>query len=178
MDIQDIISRKRALLKAAQKKVAELQQQIATLETLAAEDAVDVALASKIEPSEHPAQATKTTTSTVSSVEDAAQKQTTQLKATSGGKNPKGSVRQAILGILSDGEERDLDYIDNLLQILVPVSVSRGALRNTLMTLRQDGLIYSRKPGYYNITQKGESPAATGLSGATMSPPGQATFRA
>lgn len=178
MDIQDIIARKRALLNEARKKVAELQQQIATLETLVGEDAVDAALASKIGPTEPPKQTTKTTIEPVGVADAESEQQPHQLEATRGGKNPKGSVRSAILKILSDGEERDLDYIDKQLQTMVPLPVSRGALRNTLMILRQDGLIYSRKPGYYNITQKGESPVAAGLSDATMSLTGQATIRA
>lgn len=162
MDIKQLISHKQALLKAAQDKVYELQQQITMLETIAAEDAVDTALASMIKPAE------KTVTDHLFDGLQAVSKviiqhQTGQLKATSTGRNPKGSVQSAILEILSDGVERDLDYLEEKQRTILPVPITRGALRTALMTLKNDGDVVSRKQGYFQLAQKGESPAGTGL---------------
>jgi hypothetical protein len=163
------------LLNAAQEKVSELQQQIATLETIAAEDAVDTALASKIKPVEKKS-ITDYMDGPVSEV--IVPHQAGQFKATPTGRNPKGSVQSAMLEILSDGVERDLDYIEEKQRTILPVPITRGALRTALMTLKNEGEVVSRKQGYFQLVQKGESPAGTGLSNATESSQGQATFRA
>ena len=153
MDIKQLITHKQALLKAAQDKVSELQQQIAILETIASEDAVDTALAGMIKPAE------KTVADHLidglEKMEGAyVQQKAINIQTTAGGRNPKGSVRSTLLSILSDGNERDLDYIENEQGKILPKPISRVSLRTTLMTLKNEGEITSRKHGYFQLAQK------------------------
>jgi hypothetical protein len=160
MDIKQLISHKQALLKAAQDKVFELQQQIAMLEAMASEDAVDTALANKIKPVE------KAITSNVSVGFSRVKRSPetwpfplpgiapAKAKATATGRNPKGSVHTAILSILKDGEERDLDYLEEKQRSLLPVPITRAALRTALMMLKNDGEVTSRKQGYFQLAKK------------------------
>jgi len=150
MDIKQLISHKRALLKAAQEKVSELQQQIAMLENMASEDALDTALANKIKPTrlEWPVPMPMPVSRATLIIRPR------QMATTATGRNPKGSVRDALLKILADGAVHDLDNIEKEQRAILPSPITRAAIRTTLMMLKNDGEVVSHKQGYFQLAPK------------------------
>lgn len=165
MDIENIINQKQAMLDLARAKVAELEKQIATLKSVLAsvrvQDEFDQALSKQAQSQQmatqvaevlspfHPAQPNPIPTSDSAPI---------NLPTTQTGRNPKGGVKRSLLEILGSGKEIDLDEIEIALNMRVANPVSRGGLRTALMNLKNSGDIISRKPGYYQLAMKGETP--------------------
>lgn len=174
MDINDLISQKRAMLVMALNKVQELERQISALEGAATADDLDLLLASKVQaplvsadvPASAPAPAPIDNTMNL-----AAPMATVSMsfEPTLKGRNPKGVTRKLLLDLLADGQTRDLDFLEREINIRLPNNLNRATLRTALMNMRQDNEIVSPKAGHFCLAAKGESPAVTGLSGATES---------
>jgi hypothetical protein len=79
------------------------------------------------------------------------------IAPTKTGRNPKGASERAIVEALASGEERDIDYIMGYVNERLPSPLKRGMVRTALMFAKDNGAIISRKPGYFQIAQKGES---------------------
>lgn len=167
MELDTLIKQKRAMLDVARAKIIELEHQIQVLSSMNKTDDFDAMLASKIKT---PVQPTLPYTETVAvdSHSYTTESKDVSIEArTQGGRNPKGSVRRLLLEILSDDQERDLDYIEQQLNARAANPVSRAGLRTALMLIKNDGDVISRKSGLYQRAKKGENPGATGFSNAT-----------
>ena len=172
MDINDLISQKRAMLVMALNKVQELERQISALEGAATADDLDLLLASKVQaplvnahahvPAPAPIENTMNVVVPMATV-------TMSVEPTLKGRNPKGATRKLLLDLLADGQTRDLDFLEQQINARLPNSLNRATLRTALMNMRQDNEIVSPKAGHFCLAAKGESPAVTGLSGATES---------
>lgn len=164
MEIQALIIQKRAMLDLARKKVSELEAQIQALSSMNNEDEFDVMLASKIKS----AQVMQGTPALDFS--DARQTASVSpLLVTLKGRNPKGSIKAILREIFSDDQEHDLDEIEKRLNEKAPKNVHRSAIRSTLMYMKEDEEISSRKAGVFQRAQKGETPVTAGVSSASES---------
>ena len=158
----------------ARKKVQELERQISALEGAATSDDLDLLLASKVQaplvnihapvspPASAPIDNTMNLVAPMATV-------TMSVEPTLKGRNPKGITRKLLLDLLADGQTRDLDFLEREINARLPNSLNRATLRTALMNMRQDNEIVSPKAGHFCLPAKSESPAVTGLSGATMS---------
>lgn len=160
-EINDIIAKKRALLKLAEAEVKTLLTQISALEDAASDD---TDFARYLE--EKKAKLTPSALHAVSDSKPAVRDYFAKPKetATRSGRNPKGLIRRELLKVLLDGVERDLDEIEGALRPVTANPIGRPALRAFLMKLRKEGIVTSRKAGLFQLVQKGESPAGAGLS--------------
>lgn len=84
-------------------------------------------------------------------------------------RNRKGSVRAAILSALTATRGTTLDEIEDAIKAQVSKPVTRPSLRTQMMNLKRDGIVTSEANGVFRLASKGETPAGTGVSGATMS---------
>lgn len=161
--IQSALAEQKAKLSIARAKVNELELNIKALESMLKVDAFDEAFA-----------AANATHNVQEVVADEVHPATKELKVnpTPAGRNPKGLLKRIILDALADSEERDLDSLMRIVNARAASEVARSALRTTLMNMKNDGLITSRKAGYYQ-TSKGESLVAAGLSNTTQPNDGQ-----
>lgn len=167
MDIENIIQQKEAMLGLARAKVAELEQQIASLrialDAIRGQDEVDHALSRKAQSQQIAASAADGVSQSRNESlppKPASRQDEVVSQATPAGRNPRGGVKNAILDILEHGQEMDLDDIESALNSRVSNNVSRGSLRTVLMNLKNAGDIVSRKPGCFQLKQKGETPVA------------------
>lgn len=166
------------MLLMARKKVEEIERLISVLESAATSDDLDLLLASKVQaplvtayvpvPAPAPAQAQAPIDNTMNVVAPMATV-TMSVEPTLKGRNPKGVTRKLLLDLLADGQTRDLDFLEREINVRLPNNLNRATLRTALMNMRQDNKIVSPKAGHFCLPVKGESPAGTGLSGATES---------
>lgn len=152
MEIQALINQKRAMLDLARKKVAELESQIQALSAMNKEDDFDLMLASKIK-NERPMPLTAAFDFSQAGLPALI----APLSVTAKGRNPKGSIKAILREIFADDLEHDLDEIEKRLNEKVPKNVPRSAIRSTLMYMKDDEEIFSRKPGVFQRAQKGET---------------------
>lgn len=153
-EITDIIAKKRTLLKLAEAEVKALLAQISALEDATADD-TDFARyleekKAKLTPTLAPV-----STHSKPGIRDYFEKP--EKTATPSGRNPKGLIRHEVLQTLMDGQERDLDFIENSINEKIPSKLARSALRAFLMKLRNEGIVTSRKAGFFQLAQKGET---------------------
>lgn len=173
--IEAILIEQRSKLALAKQTVAKLEAGIATLEAmLHEEDDFDKALTTAVHKKSDVV--TDDAEDGTSSPTGARLQYAHEIEPSPTGRNPRGVVRKLLLELLADGEERDLDYLEIALNDRAPSTVTRGALRTTLMTLKNAGLLTSRKPGVFQQAKKGETPLGGGVSSATMSSEGQPTL--
>jgi galactitol-specific phosphotransferase system IIB component len=163
MDIENIISQKQAMLDLARAKVAELEQQIATLKSVLmsvrVQDEFDQVLSKQAQSQQLAAQITEVLTPfhPDNLQADDEDDPPLRIEATQTGRNPKGQVRKVLLDIFSGGQEIELDAVESALNARVANRVTRGGVRTALMNLKNEGLISSRKNGYYQLAKKGET---------------------
>ncbi|MCL2829619.1 MAG: hypothetical protein FWD77_02635 [Betaproteobacteria bacterium] len=78
-------------------------------------------------------------------------------------RNPRGSVQKALMTVFEGGDELELDEILSKLNQQVQNPLTIGNLRTTLMNLKTDGILASRKPGVYRLVEKEEAPEIGGF---------------
>ena len=142
----ELLAQKLAMLEVAKKKVAELEIQITVLRSMGNSDDLDILLANR-------ARVARGAKPSV----DAAQ----QIR------NPSGSIKQAVITVLSDGAARTLKYIEDHVNQQLQFPVSNAVLRTKLWNLRQDGTLLSPQKGEFQLSKNDESSAGTVLSNVT-----------
>lgn len=154
-EITEILAKKRDLLKLAEAEVKTLLAQISALEDAFAGD-TDFAKYLEEKKAKLTPALTPTVAPSTSALRDHFEKPK-KADATASGRNPKGLIRRVILDSLTDGVERDLDYIEFTINQKIPSPIARSALRGFLMNLRNEEILMSRKKGLFQLAQKGET---------------------
>lgn len=145
--LKQLIEMKRQALKNAKAEVAALSEQIQALEAMKPTVHESVLIQTEVRPmalAQKPEEPVITPTAMPQHQEQQ--------------KNSKGSLTPVILGVLSDGNVRDMDQMLRDVNQRMVNPTTRDSLRSTLGALRKKGDIESPGYGKYSI-QKGESPA-------------------
>lgn len=166
--IDDLIAQKRQMLNLARIKVKALEEQVAALTAMNAPDEFDTLLEEQLKKAAiekfEPTQQTLVKKLNTTGLEgfnpklklDVVTAVTAKALTTKTGRNPKGSIGKAIQDLLFNGSECDVDDLFPAINKLLAVPISRGALRATLMNMKNDGLLISRKAGVFRLAQKDE----------------------
>lgn len=152
LQVTDLILKKRESLALAEAEVKKLRNQIHTLEEMA--DGNDFAQYLEEKKAKSAPVATPAVAHTKTAFRNYFEKPE-KTSVTPKGRNPKGLIRQVVLGVLEDRQERDLDFIESEMLEKLPSPIARSALRAFLMKLRNAGIVTSRKAGLFQLAQKG-----------------------